>query len=60
METHTEEIFKRKAQLIVELDQFFGDWEEKPQRILVTRSGKFLATGSQWSGFISEIKKCII
>ena len=61
METRTEEIFKRKAQLLVEIQNVIGDYNRSEMaQILITRSGVRTKVESSWNGMLSEIKKAVM
>ena len=60
METRTEEIFQKKAQLIVDIDEVLSDKRRLSAKILVTRSGEFGSAYSEWSGFLKELKQEMI
>ena len=63
METRTEEIFQKKAQLLVDIEQVLGDTRlesNKVVHILISRSGEISSSDSQWCGFLAEVKKTMI
>ena len=57
METRTEEIFLKKAELLLEIIEVVGDQHVEQASILVTRSGEISTSESEWCGFMSELKK---
>ena len=60
METRTEEIYKRKADLLVEIQNVIGSCRKyEPAQILVTRSSLIQNTDNEWSGVLKDIKKCV-
>ena len=60
MDTRTEEIFQKKAQLLVEIQSVFGEYSRRlDAHILVTRTSHQNNGEHAWSGFVSEVKKTV-
>ena len=56
METRTEEIFQKKANLIVDIDEVLRGTKRVNAQILITRTGEIGNAYSEWSGFLKELK----
>ena len=61
METRTEEIFLKKAELLLEIIEVVGAHgiEHNIATILITRSEKKTSQDSEWNGFFNELKRHI-
>ena len=58
MSTRTEQIFLKKAELLLEINEIVGDWAMKDNisSILITRGPKEIKHSDDWNGFFQEIK----
>lgn len=52
IETRTEEIFQKKAQLLVDLENVFENPRAKHSHILITRSSSVLSNEVNWGGIV--------
>ena len=59
MDSRTEEIYQKKAQLIADIQSVFGEYTSKRAHILVTRTSEMMQDDNQWTGFVSEVKKAV-
>lgn len=59
METRTEEIFLKKAELLLEIIEVVGDKgiQNNIATILITRSKKSTKNEQEWNGFFCELKQ---
>ena len=59
MDIRIEELYKKKAQLLADIQSVFGENSIKNANILVTRTCNTNTEDIHWNGFVSEVKKGI-
>ena len=59
MESKTEEIFQKKAQILAQIETVIGNSERDQPTILLTRCGEHIRNQNEWSGFLNEVKRSV-
>ena len=59
IETRTEEIYQKKATLLLEVEEVLGDLERHSANVLITRSGDIYKKLNEWNGLHNDLKKTV-